>query len=158
MPTAEDHLALTRHNLQVLRHLSTDKQYSDWVVIVAAYAALHVLEALIFLKDDKRIRDKHCSDHGAREDVFKNIYPTIWKKYRPLFSASKVARYLKIEGEQGQTFRGYYSDDFVCDKLFKKYFHGVISQVKTILNGSDVLSDIEVEFEKCKSSLEKTYR
>lgn len=158
MPSAKDHLALTHHNLHVLSHLSTDKQYSDWVVIVAAYTGLHVLEALIFLKDDKRIRIKHCPDHGTRENIFKSIYPTVWKKYRPLFSASKVARYLKIEGEQGQTFRGYYSDDVVCDMLFKKYLGGVISQVKTILNGSDILSDIEVEFGKCKSSLETQYR
>ena len=63
MPTAEDHLALTRHNLHVLRHLSTDKQYSDWVVIVAAYAALHVLEALIFLKDDKSDENRHLRRH-----------------------------------------------------------------------------------------------
>jgi hypothetical protein len=157
MPVADDHFALAHHNLHVLNHLSINKQYSDWVTSVAAYTALHLLEIVLFIDSHDNVRVKHSNDHGAREEIFKFAYPTIWKKYRPLLAASKVARYLKDEETQGQTFRGYYSSDVVCNKIFKKYLAGVINQVKTILKDRYDLTDIEAVFEKCKSSLEKNY-
>jgi len=72
-------------------------------------------------------------------------------------AASKLARYLKNGGEVGQAFRGHYSCDTVCERLFKKYLGGVIFQVKINLKGWYDLCGIEMSFEKCKSSLEKNY-
>lgn len=157
MPIADDHFTLAHHNLEVLNHLSANKQYSDWVTNISAYTALHLLEIVLFVNKRKEVRVQHSSDHGTRAEIFKNIYPAIWKKYRPLLAASKVARYLTDEGKNGQTFRGYYSSDVVCNILFKKYLKGVIDQVRTILKGSYDLSKIDHLFEKCKNSLEKNY-
>jgi hypothetical protein len=157
MPTANDHFILAKHNLYALNHLSSDKQNSDWVTTTAAYTALHLLEALLFAKDNENIRIKHSPDHGTREDVFKASYPAIWKKYRPLLDASKVARYLKIEGDAGQTYRGYYPSVTVYETLFKGYLGGVIRQVKNILGDNPHLKAIEAAFDLCVRSLDKNY-
>lgn len=161
MPTDNDHFALACHNLSVLNLLGSNKQNSDWVTTIAAYTALHLLEAVLFIKGSSdKIRVKHTSDHGIREDTFKKIYPDIWKKYRPILAASKVARYLKLEeegGEAGQTFRGYYPSIDVYDKLFKKYLGGVIKHVKTVLGETENFKKIEAAFELCKKTLEKYY-
>ena len=157
MPNDNDHFAVACHNLYVLNFLSSDKQNSDWVTTIAAYTALHLLEAVLFAKVNKQIRVKHTSDHGTREDIFKTVYPAIWKKYRPILAASKVARYLKPEGEIGQTFRGYYASSTVFEKLFKKYLGSLIQRVKNILGESANLKKIEAAFDLCKQSFEKHY-
>ena len=156
MPTTNDHLALALHNLQTLTHISSKKEFSDWIVTISAYTALHLLEAIIYNNSNDSIRYDHCIDHRMREDIFKKCYPTIWKKYRPLMSASKVARYLKYEKEEdGQTFTGYYSYDIVCNILYKKDLAGVLNQVKTHISDDGLFTDIEAEFLKCKTTLEK---
>jgi len=157
MPTITDHLALAHHNLQVLNHLGENKNFSDWVVNVSTYTALHLLEAMIYENKNDRISCNHCPDHKTREEIFKNIYPTIWKKYRPLISASKVARYLKIEEDGGQTFAGYYSYDVVCNILFKKDLSSIINQVKTHIRNDKLFTNIDAEFLKCKSTMEKNF-
>jgi hypothetical protein len=157
MPVTEDHLTLACHNLQVLNHLSTNQQYSDWFVTITAYTALHLFEALLFEQKNEQVRIQHCSDHGIREEVLKASYPSIWKHYRPLIAASNVARYLKINEGMGQTFKGYYSLDMVCDIMFVKHLGSIISQIKSQLNNDKIFKDIECDFAKCKSSLKTNY-
>jgi len=94
MPCDSEHLALAAHNQDLINHLipSLDR-FADWVTVVAFYKAVHIVEAVFF----KSHPEKHGRNHENREYLLKatNHYQQIYRFYRPLWSASTVARYLE---------------------------------------------------------------
>ncbi|HEV59161.1 MAG TPA: hypothetical protein ENN87_16960 [Phycisphaerales bacterium] len=90
MPKTEEHVALACHNLDVLAYLALRPEFSDWMVTVAFYAALHAVEAVLWHKEKK-----HGQSHDRRESILKHnrTYEKIWRHYRKLKSLSLIARY-----------------------------------------------------------------
>lgn len=104
MPAIEAHLKLANHNQTVLDLLlQTCDLNPDWVVTVAFYKAVHLVEALF-----KQIEDFDSCDHYERNAKLKKSYPKIWKLYSSLWMASCVARYLECsDGTSCTTFSQY---------------------------------------------------
>src|SRR5882757_6004521 len=93
MPNEATHLAIANHNQDLIDLLLPRiDEYADWITTVAFYKALHVVEAVF--SNDKSVN--HGIDHYTRERILKtnNKFKQIYTNYRPLYSASLVARYL----------------------------------------------------------------
>jgi len=97
MPNFEVHEAAVARNQKVLDCLLEHDEHSPsdfahWVITVAFYKALHLVEAAF----SREKRSFHSADHYERNQRLKSIkkYEHIWKHYRPLFEESLVARYL----------------------------------------------------------------
>jgi len=82
------HLDQWKHNRSFLR--SIPGEYPDWIVTVAFYTALHVIDALL-AKEARTI-----TDHKTRNEVLRktNRYEKIWRAYQPLYGLSRTVRYL----------------------------------------------------------------
>ena len=95
MGTRADHKKKADHNQSFLTSIDS-KRYSDWVVTVGFYKAVHVVEALF------ATIGKHSDNHRDRHDKLKRDYPEIWLHYLPLYTLSRRARY-KVNGIVEQT-------------------------------------------------------
>lgn len=106
MANQGDHLRLADHNADVIAHLQTaNPELHDWVTTVAFYKAVHLIEA-VFAHDGTG----HSGDHGQRSILLKSKrrYDKIYEHYRPLKSASEIARYLQTQHGGGfKTFNDY---------------------------------------------------
>lgn len=92
MPSERAHLALADRNQTVIDHLlQRPDECMEWIVTVAFYKALHLVEAL-FAHDGLG----HGQSHENRDYLLKTNrrYAHIYRHYRPLWAASMVARYL----------------------------------------------------------------
>ncbi len=86
MGTEANHKEKASHNQKFLETIDP-KEFSDWVVTVAFYKALHLVE-MIFAKS-KRYHVNHLQRHQA----LKREHPQLWMEYRPLYQQSRRARY-----------------------------------------------------------------
>ncbi len=48
MPRLDAHIAKAVHNIKTMKLLTGDNTTKDWVVTVAFYAALHIVDAVLF--------------------------------------------------------------------------------------------------------------
>lgn len=112
MASQKDHLAQADRNEQTMNFLMQDKEsHGGWIATVAFYSALHYIEAALLLFSD----DIHNHDHGSRFELIKKLanvnkeLELIYKRYRILFTASCIARYLEYNaGTKGRPdYRGY---------------------------------------------------
>ncbi len=89
MADSQNHIAQWKHNRDFLAQVPP--QYSDWLVTVSFYVALHAVDALLAVDKVTRV-----NSHDARNEVLAktNRYSAIWKLYRPLFDLSRTVRYL----------------------------------------------------------------
>jgi hypothetical protein len=80
--------------------------FSDWVTTVAFYKAVHLVEAVF---DHDHLG--HSGDHRQRAVFLKSKprYQMLFQNYRPLKSASEIARYLRDGG--GKHYKGF--DDYL---------------------------------------------
>jgi hypothetical protein len=78
-----------QHNRHLLSKIGPE--YSDWIITITFYTALHVIDAL-FCFD----KVPNPVNHETRNRILENNnrYSKIWYCYRPLYSASRTARYL----------------------------------------------------------------
>ena len=98
MPSKQAHVAAAKRNQATIDYLlASSDEHLPWVVTVAFYKALHIVEAVFAA--DKRSPVPHTDDHKIRNRVLKttNRYQQLWRMYRPLWEASLVARYLRID-------------------------------------------------------------
>ena len=96
MATEAQHVAVANRNQRTLAYLCQDvESHAAWVVTVAFYKALHIVEA-IFANDDA-VRGTH--DHETRERILKTTrgYEYINKHYAPLARCASIARYLTVD-------------------------------------------------------------
>lgn len=93
MPTTDEHLARARQNLEFARSFDLDSTpYLDWVVAAYFYAALHLVDALIW-----HIEKADPEDHSARRTYLRKWYLTgISAEYKDLKDRSEDARYRLI--------------------------------------------------------------
>lgn len=91
MPDQQAHLRQARHNRDLIAALDpTTTLFTDWVVIGAFYAALHMVEAWF------AGRGLHFMSHVERDDWIskaKELRRTIWPRYKELEFQSRRARY-----------------------------------------------------------------
>jgi len=94
MPNKEAHLAAALENQKVIDFLCNKiDDHPGWVVTVAFYKALHVVEAMFA---EGPSMPGHTDDHKTRNAILKDKrFSHIWKNYRPLWTASLIARYLR---------------------------------------------------------------
>ena len=98
MPSKAAHVAAAKRNQATIDYLLVGSdEHLPWVVTVAFYKALDVVEA-VFAADQKG-PVQHTDDHKIRNQVLKttNRYQQLWRMYRPLWEASLIARYLRTD-------------------------------------------------------------
>ena len=122
MASEADHLALANANHEMLMHLLPDaSQFSAWIVTVAFYKAVHVVEAA-FAHHMRR----HSTSHDNREKTLKTpAYANIWRNYSHLYTASRIARYLEDRREGKFTTFADYMDVEAVKKPLRKRLYGV---------------------------------
>jgi hypothetical protein len=155
MPQKDNHVYQAVHNLEVLCHLSVNPNFADWMVTVACYSCIHLIEALLAIEDASKARTIHSTGHSERNLVLQTAYPTVWKKFRPIYDASLVARYLTKNANTGESFSYHYPYDTVVQKLFKKYFSGVIRNIETILGDKLDMQPVHQHLTRCLTILDK---
>ncbi len=108
MASQGDHIQLADHNADAIEHLrGANPALADWITTVAFYKAVHLVEAVF---DHDKLG--HSGDHKQRAAFLKskNRYDTLFEHYRPLKSASEIARYLRDGGGKNyNTFDDYLS-------------------------------------------------
>lgn len=132
MPRDSEHIDLATHNIETSFYLfSGGSKYCDWTATTAFYAALHIIDAILFKHHNK----KHGQTHGVREAILKaKSYQHIYKHYRELSSASKIARYLTDGSGHSVVFEDYMSQSTVKDILIKHHLQQIIKSAKNFLD------------------------
>ncbi len=132
MASKEAHLALANRNQAVLEYLLQQPDCcAEWIVTVAFYKALHLVEAL-FAHDGKG----HGHSHEQRDRMLKGEprYRHIYKHYRPLWAASVVARYLENPwGDSFRSFADYLSPQDVQQKMVGHHLRQIERSVERLL-------------------------
>ena len=121
MPSDKEHKDHARHNLKFLQSFYPLRSFDDWVITVAFYAVLQIVEYVIFVSDKLKYRDssvklshsgdlkkvgreqnlplprnvtwENCSHHLARDLIIQYSFQEIYEHYNSLYKASRVARY-----------------------------------------------------------------
>jgi len=95
MPSSQAHITKAKHNIETIALLAKDLTKKDWIVTVAFYAALHIVDAVLFCTQQGY--QQHGQSHDRREATVKgdNKLKKIWDCYRPLLNHSIIARYLQ---------------------------------------------------------------
>lgn len=95
MASPDAHLIKAKHNIKTIALLSQDLTKKDWIVTVAFYTALHIVDAVLFYTQEGF--QKHGQSHDKREEIVKNDHKLkkTWDCYRPLKNHSIIARYLQ---------------------------------------------------------------
>ena len=137
MPNEAEHIQLALHNIKVIDHLRTKPEFCDWTATVTFYTALHIVEAVFFYAR-RHNNKRHGSNHETRESILKGTrsYQKIYQHYRPLQSASVIARYLYRLDGKGETFQDYMSAVKVRDKLIKYHLAALIKSASKFLSSN----------------------
>jgi hypothetical protein len=143
MPSKNAHESAALENQQVIDYLlERVDDFPQWVVTVAFYKALHVIEAVF--AGDVESPVQHTDDHKYRNRILKttNRYRHLWKHYRPLFEASLIARYLR-ENDNADThevFSQYMPPQKVKELVLGHYLHQIQNSARKLLNDKNFLS------------------
>jgi hypothetical protein len=86
MPSADEHQRQADHNTLFLETIDPD-EFIDWLVVVAFYIAVHLVEKL------RTLRNEHSVDHVDRNSFVIEHHPTIQVYFRELYNLSRIARY-----------------------------------------------------------------
>jgi len=131
VPNEQDHLRLAEKNKHVIDFLSQKMdQFSDWVTNVAFYRALHLVEA-VFARGNIDGRD-----HGNRKVILSKTtrYQKIYRHYRPLYAASRIARYLQdIDGRDYHAFSDFMSSEEVEQEILGYHLKQIEQSVEKLL-------------------------
>jgi hypothetical protein len=88
MPSESLHLSQTRHNLAFLQSFyALSTSYADWAVMVAFYAVVHAVEAMLAR------HGLHCQSHRERRHYIRLMFPQVWALYYRLDVFSRRTRY-----------------------------------------------------------------
>ena len=135
MPSENEHVQKTLHNFEVIKYLLAKPEFCDWTATVIFYTALHIVEA-VFFYDTKHSKERHGQSHENREKILKNTksYQNIHRHYRPLQSASVIARYLSNLGKDVTNFQQYMTAQQVQELLIKHHLAQVIKSACKFLS------------------------
>ncbi len=132
MSTKSTHISIAAKNDKAKRYLLEKiNDYPEWVTITAFYQALHMTEAVF--AGDKKI--KHSQSHDNRLANLKsdNRYSHLYKHFRPLYSASMVARYLSADNKEYSSFTEYLTPDEVLSEIINYRLCEIEKTVETLL-------------------------
>lgn len=91
MSTTREHLARAKQNLQFAQSFELETTpYIDWVVTAYFYAALHLVDAILWERDRINPADHHDRNNLVRN---KDYLKAIKTSYRTLKDRSEDARY-----------------------------------------------------------------
>jgi len=142
MPNFEGHEAAAARNQKVLDCLlenydSSPDDFAHWVIAVAFYKALQLLEGIFSCEK----QPFHSKDHQERNRRLKEIkkYEHLWRHYRPLFEASMVARYLVLpnSGADQTDLNTYLSGTSIRGKFINHCLRQIEKSFATIKADSD---------------------
>ncbi len=132
MPKVSKHIRLAARNKKALDYLIlANGPHTEWVATIAFYTALQVVEAVLVKKTGTG-----SSDHGDRNWRLKTGrgLGNLWKHYRPLASASRIARYLQDDyGADYESFSSYLSSEKAEAILVKHHLAQIIKSAAKIL-------------------------
>lgn len=121
MPSEIQHRTQARKNNEVWQFLKASRPKThDWIVTIAFYEALHLVEAYLKFSGDQNER---C-DHGTRDQLLKLHHDRIYKNYRKLFDASLWARYLSNDHVDAANINPHVNDDIVL-LATDKWLHSI---------------------------------
>lgn len=90
MPTTQEHIekqSRTRITLSYLQQSHNSPQHADWIVTLAFYKALHVVDSYLAKQGI------HPKGHRLRNQQVQNHLGNIHREYSALYRASRKARY-----------------------------------------------------------------
>ncbi len=131
MPNKASHLCVVKENSAAIDWLrQANPPIPQWVVTVAFYKALHIVEAVFIADNSSPI--KHADDHQQRNHVLKSHrrYQHLWKHYRPLWNDSLIARYLQ-GNEETETYIGFADYMSLADVDKTHLNHHLVQIVRT---------------------------
>ena len=144
MPSKASHLCVVRENSAAIDWIcKAPSPMPQWVVTVAFYKALHIVEAVFAADKNSPIR--HADDHAQRNDVLRreNRYRHLWKHYRPLWNDSLIARYLQGNSDT-DTYCGF-ADYMTLADVEKTHLNHHLVQIvrtaRTLLGDPEFLKD-----------------
>lgn len=145
MPNKTAHLRAARKNADTIEYLKERfDDFPEWVVTVAFYRALHIVEAVFH--DDEKSPVDHTDQHSQRNHCLKTTkrYQKLWRHYRPLYNDSMVARYLQQHGsgEPVEVFSSYLSTEKIEGIHLKHNLHQVERTAMTLLGDPDLFSEL----------------
>jgi hypothetical protein len=129
MATSSQHILRWKHNRELIPKIPND--YSDWIVTVVFYTALHAVEAVL-AKDglditSHRDRNKLLSTTGR--------YEYIRKHYMQLYSLSQTTRYM-VQPESWIPYKE------ITDNVIKRYLYPIEKSAKKLLSADFELDAI----------------
>ena len=129
-------------NRRALTFLLDSGDHPEWVATVAFYTALQIVEAAIVA-----VEGQSSSGHKERHEMLKRErkYKSIWEHYRPLFTASLVARYLNASDNSSgyRSFEDFMRPEAVKSELVNHRLHKVKQSVEKLLKKKDHKSALE---------------
>ena len=144
MPSKDSHLRVVKENTAAIDWVrQAQPSMPQWVVTIAFYKALHIIEAVFAA--DKIGPIRHTDDHAQRNDVLRREprYRHLWKHYRPLWNDSLIARYLQ-GNTAGDTYSGF-ADYMPLMEVEKQHLNHNLVQIvrtaRTLLSDSTFLRD-----------------
>ncbi len=135
MPSSAAHIKAADGNQQAIDYLILGGDaYTAWIVTIAFYKALHMIEAVLAEQNPPC----HNVDHGTRNDLLKKTrkYQQLWKHYSPLYQASLVARYLTSLGGS-QPIESYLTVDDCKNKILNHRLRQIAMTANNLI-GRDV--------------------
>jgi len=70
MASLDAHITKANHNIETIALLSQDLTKKDWIVTVAFYSALHIVDAVLF--HTQKGLQRHGITHDMREKIIKS--------------------------------------------------------------------------------------
>lgn len=140
MPSKDVHVSAAVANQRTINYLREDcDNHLSWVVAVAFYKALHVVEAVLDADANSPIKD--TDSHFERHKILRRTprYQQLWKMYSPLYQASMVARYLREDGSAPtfKSFCDYLTREDVEKKLLGHYLVQLEKSAAKLIKESD---------------------
>ena len=138
------HIQVANRNQRSINHLCKHREeHSPWIVTVAFYKALHIVEA-VFANDSSI---GHTSDHPTRFLKLRTTrkYEHIYRHYSKLSRASNVARYLEdgTNGTDVSCFDEYLSPDKVTTKFLFDHLKQIENSARGRLENPDDLLTVD---------------
>jgi hypothetical protein len=132
MPSSEAHLRACKVNQSTIDYLlGGGPVHAPWVVTIAFYKALHIVEAVLARQKPPMHKNEHKSrNHFLKTD---NRFKKIWVHYSVLYQASQVARYLsddKVDKE-------YLTEDVIRRKILDHHLKQIALSANRLI-GEDV--------------------
>lgn len=127
MAAEADHIKLANRNDAALKLLMASPSHPEWVVTIAFYKAVHIVEAVF-----DHTKGWHSTSHDQRLNSLKSltVFKPIFKPFRSLYGLSRIARYLVDSSGRGY---GSFADAMPDSDVDAKVVQGFL---KTVENNS----------------------